>query len=278
MPRAGVEHGPADALADQRQDAQHAGLDQEPAAGRIGGDEASRRQRPGAARHPAGTPAPAAPPRPGARRTGARTSAWPSGRGGTRPSRRPTSPTISSEARRVLRRARSPIPAPAASTVAATSRLSAILSFVPNSATITSLDPGGAKSMTAVPTAISGDGAPAVSAATSSPVARAAPAATTPDRAAAPPGGRSAPAGIGRAWRGRLASAGGTVSVMALYGSLPGRDRIIGTADYAVAGDGLVTRPAVRRHRRLPSRRRRDPRDAPTRGAPCRSSPASDCS
>ena len=109
----------------------------------------------------------------------------------------------------MLRRARSPIAAPAASTVAATSRLSAILSFVPNSATITSLDPGGAKSMTAVPTAISGDGVPAVRAATSSPVARAAAGRDHAGEGRGTPGGERAAGSTGRGRRDGRRGIGG---------------------------------------------------------------------
>ena len=112
----------------------------------------------------------------------------------------PTSPTMPTIANDRRRRASSPNPAPMASTVSVTSTRMAGLSFVPNSATAMSFDPGGAKSMTAAPTAAIGEGAPVRNAAMSSPTASAAPAATIPDTAAL--------VRVGRARAGRTASAG----------------------------------------------------------------------
>ena len=62
------------------------------------------------------------------------------------------------------------------------------MSLVPNSDTMKSLDPGGAKSMTADPTAAIGEGTPAIRPANSSPTPSAASAATMPEIAASPRG------------------------------------------------------------------------------------------
>ena len=111
--------------------------------------------------------------------------------------------------------------APNARTASATVTLSAILSFVPNRATTNSLEPGGAKSMTAVPTAISGDGAPpADSAEMSSPAARAAPAAMTPDRAAAQRGGTAAADGAAGVDAGIAVGGRGSGRVVSLISRL----------------------------------------------------------
>ena len=109
-------------------------------------------------------------------------------------------------------RPRMPRPAPMSSTVTVTRTRIAGLSFVPKIATTISLEPGGAKSMTAAPTAATGDGAPVTNAATSSPAASATAAATTPESAASP-----------RGTRPRLGCAPGTgarvaVAVVLMYG------------------------------------------------------------
>ena len=101
-----------------------------------------------------------------------------------------TSATMPATARPRRRRARSPSPAPTRSTMPRTPRLRASLSFCPNRPTTTSFAPGGWRSMTVEPTAVTGDGAPGRSPATSSPTASAAPAATRPARAASGQGAR----------------------------------------------------------------------------------------
>ena len=93
------------------------------------------------------------------------------------------------------RRASSPTIAPTRTTTATTVTVSAVLSLVPNSDTMKSLEPGGAKSMTADPTAAIGEGTPASSPANSSPAASATSAATMPASAASPRGATGATVG-----------------------------------------------------------------------------------
>ena len=109
----------------------------------------------------------------------------------------PTSPRITAIARPYDRRASSPTSAPTSTTAATTTTVSAVLSLVPNSETMKSLDPGGAKSMTAAPTAAIGEGTPAIRPANSSPTASATSAATMPAIAASPRGTAPGPRGGG---------------------------------------------------------------------------------
>ncbi len=153
----------------------------------------------------------------------------------------------------MLRRARSPIAAPAASTVAATSRLSAILSFVPKSATITSLDPGGAKSMTAVPTAIERRRGSRRQRRDQLARREGGRGRDHAGEGGCPPRGERAAGSAGRGRRdGGAGSAdrrsGGRIGGRGRLGhrslcSLPGRDRMIGIQTMPSADDGSVTRP-----------------------------------
>ena len=103
----------------------------------------------------------------------------------------PTIPRITAIAIAGWRRAISPTRTPTSSTAATTTTVSAVLSLVPNSETMKSLDPAGAKSMTAAPTAAIGEGMPTIRPANSSPTASATIADTAPAIAASPRGARA---------------------------------------------------------------------------------------
>ncbi len=162
-------------------------------------------------------------------------------------------------------RSRTPAPALTATVMTAISTNSATLSPVPKSPTITFLAAGGARSMTAEPTATSGLPAPPSSRAPSSATARKATIATTPHAAASRRGRRS---GVGAAGGGRCRARGRCRAHPCSVGR-PGRGR---TADSRRGG--RVRRAftaAGQRHRRRPCEDRE--RVGPTRPpSPSRSS------